>query len=144
MAEFRIPVADADNEKSTIGIEVADAVGDAALTSLFGAIQGVLLGNEGQSVLRTDVNKDNGPGGVPANNFAQRGIKWLIRYTDDVTGKQESRELPTADLALLATGTEFMDIGAGAGLTLVTELESTMLSSEGNAISVVNIEYVNR
>lgn len=144
MADVAIPFVDFSNEGSTATIAVADAITDAAITSIFAAIVGVTLGNAQKSVLRTSVDKDAGTAGVPANAFAQREIKWLVRYTDNVTLKKYSREIPCADLALVVQGTDFMDLSAGPGLALKTALDTDMLSPDGNPISVDSVEHIGR
>ena len=144
MAEVRIPFIDFSNEGSNATIPVADAILDADITTLFASIVGVTLGNAQKAVLVTSVDKDAGTAGAPANAFAQREIKWLIHYTDNVNLKKRTRELPTADLSLAVAGTDNMDLSAGAGLTLKNQLEAFMLSTDGNAITVDEIEFVGR
>lgn len=145
MAFVNVPFVDYSNESSTASIRVADAITDANITAIFNAIVGVTLGNAQKSVLATSIDKDAGTPGAAANAFAQREIKWLVRYTDTVTGKKYRCELPTADLALVVAGSDQMDVGVGtAGETLVNALEANGLSQDGNAITIDSIQFVGR
>lgn len=144
MAEVRVPFVDFSNENSVATIPVIDAISNANITAIFDAIVGVTLGNAQKSILSTAVDKDAGTAGVPANAFAQREIKWLVRFTDLVTLKKGSREIPCANLALVVQGTDFMDLSAGAGLALKTALDAHMRSTDGNAVSVDSVEHIGR
>lgn len=144
MAEVQCQFIDYSNEKSLATIRVADAISDANITVLFNAINGVTLGNNQGSKLVTKADKDTGTAGKSTNTFAQREMKWLVKYIDNVNSRPGSLELPTADLAELATG-DALDVGTGtAGETLVNALESHMLSRDGNAITVSEIKFVGR
>lgn len=81
---------------------------------------------------------------LPGSPDAQREKKWLVRATDDVTGKPVQFEIPGADLSLLVANTDKMDISAGAGATLVTDIEAVVTSDVGNAITVTDIVFVGR
>lgn len=145
MARFNCPVIDYSNEQSSASFPVADGVLDAALTSLFGALDGVIIGNLGQSTLNIATTKDNGGGGIPADAFAQREIKWLCRYTNNVTGKIRRLELPCADANLLAGNTDFLDLTAGAGLTFKTEFEASVQDPDtGDAVTLNTVQLVGR
>lgn len=145
MTKVAIPFLDASNEGSTARMYVADAIGDAAITALFNAVVGVTLGNAQKSVLESAIDKDAGTTGAPANQFAQREIKWLVKATDNVTGKNVTFSLPCADLDQLVAGSELLDIGVGTpGETLVNAINAIVLSDVGNAITVNSIQHVGR
>lgn len=145
MAKVLIPFIDFSGERSTLSMYVADGILDAAITSLFNAVVGVTIGNAQKSILSTDVDKDSGTAGAPANGEAQREKKWLVRVTDDVTGEKGSFEIPCADLTgTLVAGTNLMDLSAGVGATLQTQIETNVESRDGNAVSVQSVEFVGR
>lgn len=145
MTKVAIPFIDNSNENSVMRVWVADAIGDAAISSLFNAVVGVTLGNAQKSVLESSVDKDSGTAGKPASKFAQRETKWLVRATDNVDGKAVTFTIPCADLNQLVDGTDFMDTGTGTpGETLVTSIEANVKSEAGNAITVGSIEHVGR
>lgn len=145
MGKLRIPVQDFGTDRSTASLPVDDAVLDAAITSLFNAIDAVIIGAIGQSVLVTEADKDAGPGGAAGSGNAQVEVKWLCRYHDAVTLKNRTLELPCADLSLLAGGSEFLDLGAGVGATLKTEFEATVEDPDtGNAVVLDSLQFVGR
>ncbi len=81
---------------------------------------------------------------IPTDQDAQREKKWLVRASDDVTGKPVQFEIPGSDLTLLVASSDAMDIAAGAGLALVNAIEAVVTSDVGNAITVADVVYVGR
>ena len=145
MATFVIPYADFSGENSSARFNVDDAIADLTLTALFAATNNVTIGAAGQSTLNTQVNKDTGPGGLPADNGAQRELKWLVRYHDAVTLRKYSLEIPCPDTALLAGNTDFMDVTGGAGATFKTDFEAAVEAKiTGNAVVLDNAQLVGR
>lgn len=92
-------------ERSTaqfVGADLTGATFDAQVTlqnTLRDATNAITLG-ELTNVSRVAVESPQ-PGADPASPFAQRELKWLIRYSDTVTGKKGTLEIPCADLAKL-------------------------------------------
>lgn len=128
-----------------VNIQVADAILDANITTLFNAINGITLGTLVKSTLITREDKDVGSSDRPASTLAQKETRFKAFYTD-VLGNKGTQEFPTADLALLVTGTQLLDIEtpASAGETLKNALEAHMLSAQGNAITVDRVELFTR
>lgn len=79
---------------------------------------------------------------LPSDPNAQRGVKWLVRARETVTGNAVTFRIPGADLTLLTTNSEKMDITAGAGLALVNAIEAVVRSNDGGTIEVVEIVYL--
>lgn len=144
MANFNIPVRDYGNESSTISLPVADAVTDLALTDLFNAVDGVSIGNFGQATLNTAVDKDAGPGGASADEFATRKLKYLCRAHDATNLKKFTRELPCPDMSLLTGNTDFADLSAGAGAAFKADWDANVLSPDGNASVLDSVQLVGR
>lgn len=144
MSKVKCPFLDYSGEKSTATFWVADAISDANITALVGAVDGVTLGNRQDAVLALEVDKDAGTAGPSSNPLAQREVKWLVRATDDVNGKSVQMEIPTADLSLLSGGNDYLDLGGTEAAALVAAIEAHVLSIDGNAISVSSIEFVGR
>lgn len=89
--------------------------------------------------------RDEPVGGAAVDDAAQRELKWLVRYTDDVNPIGNGNfEIGGADTSLLGSGTEFMNLGAGAGLALKTAIEANAVSRLGNSITVTNVQLVGR
>lgn len=139
-----MPVRDRSDEQSSVTFYAKAGVSDEEITAIFDAIVDITIGNVEKSVLKTATDKDAGVVGVPSNPFAQREIKWLIRYTDSVTAKKYRSEVPTADLAFTSAGTDFMDLGSAEGIALISALEAGIVSQDGNAVNVDTVEFVGR
>lgn len=145
MALLNLPVTDYSNENSSASLPVADAITDVNITALFDAVDGISLGNLGQSTLNTSTPKDAGPGGTPTNKFAQRKLKFLCRYHDAITLEKLRLEMPCPDMSLLAANSDFVDLGAGAGLAFKTQFDNFVISRRtGNACVLDSVQLVGR
>ena len=145
MAEFCVPIKDYGDENTKASFPVADAVLDADLTALFNAVDAVIIGAIGQSELVTRADKDAGPGGLPASQYAQREMKWLCSYHDATTLKARHLEIGTADAAQLAGNSGALDLTAGVGATLKTEFEDAVVDRDtGNAVILDSVVLVGR
>ena len=117
------------------------------------AIEGITIGvvaKESLSVFETALSAASA-----ASPLAQRGVKWTVGYTDVTAffddpvnsipnaGYQKvfTFQIPTADLSLLTSGEEELDLTAGAGLAFVTALENTARSPYGGEINVLYVKY---
>lgn len=145
--KLQLSYKDHDREIGSVGFRGATltvgnfAAQETLMDALVAAVLGVVLGVqevETRVVIRTDENAI-----PPADPFAQRETKWLVR-SRDTNGNAVVHELPSADLSLLVTNDNKMDIAAGAGLALVTALEAFALSKAGLAITVDEIVHVGR
>jgi len=122
----------AANFDAQVALQVALGVAIVGITR--GTLQKIVYGNEIQSP------------GVSSDPFAQREIKWLIRYIDDTTGEPFRVELGCADMdALDPNNRGFANIGDGDVVdAFVSAFEDYVLSPNGNAVSVTSIELVGR
>ena len=81
----------------------------------------------------------------PTSPFAQRELKWLVRFNDTVNpAGNGTREIPTPDLALLDASGEYMDLTSTEGAALVAAIEAFHRSKLGNTVTVESIELVGR
>lgn len=145
MGKLRVPVVDFNSDGSTIQPSVDNAISDANITTLFNALDGVSIGAFGQSKLVTEADKDAGPGGSAGSALAQVEIKWLVRYHNNATLKNRTLEIPCADLTLLGSGSEFMDLSAGAGLALKNAWDAHVTDPETNdATTLDSVQFVGR
>lgn len=138
------PTIDYGGETTTPACYAASGVTDLEITALFDALVGITIGSVTKSVLKTETDKDTGVATKPANGFAQREIKWLVRYVDTVNQEKGHMEVGTADASKLTTGTDFADLAQTEVAAFVTALEAAAVSRDGNAISVSSIELVGR
>lgn len=114
----------------------------AAQTGLFDdwrdAVAAVSLGNPGgYSLTAIDTPAAKVTATDPA---AQRENKWLVSYTDNVTGLPGSYTIPCYDPDQLATDGE--NLAAGANRTaLIDATEAFVKSNAGNAVTVTSIKF---
>lgn len=144
MSKVRIPYIDYTSEKSTASFYVDSAIGDAAITAIVTAVDGVTVGGRQDAVLVVESTKDAGTAGPAASPLAQRENKWLVRGVDSVNGRNVQIEIPCADLTLLTGGQDFLDLGGTEAAALVAALEANVESQDGNAITVSTIQFVGR
>lgn len=85
--------------------------------------------------------------GFPSNPFAQRELKWLVRYTGQTNGGIYTVTIPTADpTGRLLPNSDFADLTQTDMAALVTAFEAiarTPLSDTEN-VQVLSIELVGR
>ena len=145
MAKLNIPVIDYSGEASAASLPVADTIADLTITALFGAVDGIVIGNLAQSTLNISTKKDAGRGGSATNNVAQREMKWLCRYHDAKNLDKYTLEVPCADAALLTGNTDFMDLAAGAGQQFKTDFDASCEAPRtGNAVVLDSVQLVGR
>jgi hypothetical protein len=148
MGKHNLVFIDHDSESSGVGVNMVNITAGniaaqlALLATLRTAIENVVLGTlRSEQVIAVT---DDIPGVAPANAFAQRETKWLVRGVDGA-GFVSTLELPTADLALLAGSSGEMDITAGAGLAFVNALNAVWMSPRsGSAVAVEKVLHVGR
>lgn len=146
---FTLNVNDHDNEKSPAtfrGVDLTAVNFDAQATlraTLEAAVAAIIIGNiNTRQVLAL---RENVTPGLPASPFAQRETKWLVTYSDNVTGDEYQLELPTADLSNKAGNTALMDVApASQGADFVAAFEAFHLSPLGNAVTFIEARHVGR
>lgn len=144
MSKVVMPFIDASGEKSDASMYVDSAISDANITALTSAVDGLTLGNRQKTVFQETSDKDAGTLGAASSKLAQRENKFLVKSIDQVNGKVVQHELPTADLLQTDGGASKVDLAAGVGLALKTAFDANVLSIDGNAISVYEVEFVGR
>lgn len=83
--------------------------------------------------------------GAAESNLVQRENKWLCSYEDAVTHKLGTYTIPTADLAQIVSGTEYLNLLGGAGLAFKTAFEAIIVAPvTGNAVLLGSVKYVGR
>jgi len=145
-SKLNLTFLDRDNEASTISVHSlaltgANFAAQGALADAFvAAVEDVTLMVKSKDS-RIAVETKFSPS-LPTNAFAQRGIKWLVRCTD-TNGNPVTFHIPGAALALagILTG-ENMDLASTEGAALVAAIEAYVLSNDGEAVTVVEIVYL--
>ncbi len=77
---------------------------------------------------------------------AQRELKWLVSYHDDVTGKKYRLEIPCADTSLLESNGPRLDPSSGAYTDFKAAFEAYVVQGEApdNAVVLDEIRLVGR
>lgn len=135
---------DYSNEPSTVGVYVPDAITNADALLLNTAIAGMSIGTNQRTSLVENRVIFQGVNTPPNNKFAQRELKFLCRYTDNVTGKEYSFTIPCADANLVVGNTDMVDLANGAGLTLKTRFDTHAISELDNPVTLNSVELIGR
>jgi hypothetical protein len=79
----------------------------------------------------------------PVSTAAQNENRWLIRSVD-TDGNRYRHFLPGADLSLLASGSEFLDITTilGPGNEFAAEWNTFVKSKAGNSSTISSMQFV--
>jgi len=148
--EFASTRIDYDGETSSFGFRIAEITAanqvaqHALRVALTAGVNGICLGN---GIKHVEANVDALLNQDPATDpLAQRENKWLVQFSDDVTGKKYKVELPCADLTKLdPNNRKSAEIGDAAEVdAFVTAFEAYALSQDGNAVTVTGITFVGR
>jgi len=117
---------DNTGERSAFGVPGVDLTAvnftaqDALWDSLQSAIDGISIGNIARRQLLAQ--DETVVAGNPASTLAQREIKWLAKWTDNVTGEIHQTEIACADLTLLPSGSDLLRFLIAFGMTLRARL----------------------
>lgn len=150
MGRFTIVLKDNDNDKQQFSLWTADMnVGNiaaqlAAHTALSDAIAAVCLGVRSR-IDAVAVVTDNEPIAAPNAPGAQTHIQWLVRYVDDVNSREFTLRMGTADLndqLLRQANSTVWDPTAAEWVTFVAAFEAVVLSEDGNAVTVQQVELL--
>lgn len=103
---------------------------------------------EGLQVKETRLLAQTGSGtGEASSATAQREMKWLITYEDDITSVRYQREIPCPLLTggKLLPGIEGLaDLTETDIATFKTAFEAIVNSPPGNAVTVISLRHVGR
>jgi len=106
------------------------------------AIIGASLGTPGTREISAVVEEvAKTPSTEPA---AQRENKWLISFTDNVTGLGGSYTIPCYDPSLLGGDGETMDTTEAAYIALVAASDAYVRSNTGNNTTVTSVRFTAR
>jgi len=117
------------------------------------ALDGIILGVIAKEALVMD--ETNLSAAVPASSLAQRGIKWSVQYADVTqyfdpptnaipnAGYQQifTNSIGTAEIALLVSGQEDLDLTAGVGLAFKNAFDGFIVSPYGGQTSLLRVYY---
>lgn len=147
--KFSVTYKDYNGESSTAAFDIDEIVsGNIAtitpqLGSLESALADVTIGRRTRSTTIANVD-DNGDASA-SDQFAQREVKWLFTLVDSVTGETLRREVPCADLSLLANNVDTLDLTAGDGASLKSAVQAVVINPRtGNSVILTEVRFVGR
>lgn len=141
---------DYSNEKSTVQFSVPaiTSANIVAVNADIGAIGVALLDLSLCNLAKTQTVSDFATSNQdpPTNPYAQRELKWLMTYRDDVTNKEHTMEIPGADLTdNLLGNTDQADLSSADWVAFITAFEDGAVAPDtGNAVTVLSAYVVGR
>jgi hypothetical protein len=136
-------IADYSHELATTQFYIDETEDISGLTTLTAALNGLHVG----TLHRINVTEfDPISGNYPTNELANRELKVLIGYSDDVTGKKYTFTVPCIDSSAFVRvpGTDFLEITEAPLAAFVTAYELIGKSEMGNAVTVNYAKVVGR
>ena len=146
-----VTLVDYSNEKSTVSVYNGSITAltiaafltqvSALRTSIEGITKGVVVGTSWVG------DKDTLAAVPPTDVFAQRELKWLVRYENVVSHNIYTMEIPTADpTARLLPASDKADLADTEIAAFVTAFEAIARSPENDVdgVSVLDITLVGR
>lgn len=146
--KYNLQYIDYSKEVGSFGVHIptlTDANTDAQvalLATLKTATDAITLGNAKQyQIVANTVDLS----GVAAGSvYAQRENKWLVSYTDNVSGTAGTVTIPTADLSLLQANSDQIDLTDAAVIAWIAAFEAVAKSPTGHSVTVVDMRFVGR
>jgi len=116
-----------------------------AITAFTTALAGIIIGDPIRYVTESSIFNTSNPS-PSTNPLAQRENKYLCRYHDAINGQKFSVSIPTADLSVKMTNSEFIDLTAGVGASLKTAFEGVVVSPNDYSHATVldSVQFVGR
>lgn len=135
---------DFSNEVSVVSYNVANtAIGGVDVQSLLVATAALSIG----TVKKVEQSTVVANAGVtpPTNPFAQREMKWLVKFVDDVTGFAVQVEIPCPDLTgNIVSASDLALVTSADWVAYIAAAEAVVKSNVGNAVSFVGASLVGR
>lgn len=146
---YDIQIRDFSDETSTTQVFTGaiTAVSIAGYLTALGnyrtAVEGITLGVVSHEKIVMDTTIISAA--RPVSAFAQRELKWLVRYHGNTSNKKFQLEIPTPDLSdadILVPGTDVADLTFPAMATWVTNFEGFARSPDSDTENVTVDEVV--
>lgn len=133
-SNFRVPVINytAGNFATNQGL----------ITALQNALLDIILGNLASRTLTLEITDVND---TPVTDpVAQRELKALVSYRDNINSALYRAEIPTPDLTNLITGTDLFNLSDTEIAAFVTAFEAIVRGGGVNAVTVESMRLVGR
>jgi len=139
---------DGESSKCTFDITTVTAANFDATNTAVNALSAAILGVQSENSLQSKRIE-------AVNNFisrakatektTQREHRWAVTLEDATTHRLTTHEIPQADVSLVGTDVDTLDLAAGVGETLKTAIEAIVkFPGTGNAVNVVAIHYTGK
>lgn len=146
-SKLTLTTRDFSQETSTTSYEGVDltagnfAAQNTLMTALADAQQDISIGHIFNDARLASVSQIAGVVGSP---YAQREMKWLAQFTDDVTGEKHTIEIPCPTLSLLNGSTDVIDTGDALYLAYKAAFEAYYRVNGTNAVTLNGMRLVGR
>jgi len=143
-------ITDYSNEKSSFGVNSTVLTAgnftaqQALAAALAGAIDDLTIGELTKQIALVPVLDTPA---IPTDPYAQRELKWLVRYQGDVSGKMFSIEIAAPDITgNVVPNTDVADITSTDWAAFVTAFEAYAKSPDdvAEAVTVIDARVVGR
>lgn len=141
-------IRDASGEYSNFRVPVIDytagnfAANQGLVSALQNALLGIIIGNIASRTTVLDLTDVNDT--PVANQFAQRELKALVSFRNDVTQALLRAEVPTPDLQFLIPESDMFDLTATEVAQFVTDFEAIVRAGGVSAVTIESIRLVGR
>jgi len=138
---------DYDGETSTVSFDITTitAANFDATNTAVNALSTAILGIQTENSLQTKrvMAADNFISRAKAEEKAtQREHLWVLTLEDDTTHRLFTHQVPQADVSLVGTDVDTLDLAAGVGATLKTAVEAVVKApGTGNSVSLAAVHY---
>jgi len=138
---------DYDSEVSSVGFDVTTltAANFDATISAINTLSAAILGVQTENCLQSKTVTAQSTfisRAKAATKPAQREHKWIVTLEDATTHRLTTHEIPIADVALVGTDVDTLDLSAGVGGTLKDAIEAVVkFPGTGNGVNVMSIVY---
>jgi hypothetical protein len=146
-SKMTLTTRDFSQETSTTSYEGVDltagnfAAQNTLMTNLADAQQDIQIGHVFQDARLASVQLIAGVVGSP---YAQREMKWLASFEDNVTGLKHSLEIPAPALSFLNGQTDLIDTGGTEYLAYKAAFEAFYRVAGVNAVTLIGMRLVGR
>lgn len=138
---------DRESKSTSTTLELADATLDADIIAIASDIDAITLASGYKAVKTVSTELVAGDNTPPASGYANRGMKYLLRF-QTTNGNGDSvvvtNEIGIADYTVLPVGSDYLDLTAGAGLALKTDLDAAYVGPYGTGGTLLSVQQVTR
>ena len=147
-SEVRLHYADYGGEISGVRIPIAAinvgnfAAMETKITTLAAAIDAIVLGLRVKTERLARIATFEQA--MPASPFAQREVKWRVKYHRNTTFKKGSLEVPTADLAKLSPDSNERALMTDSDIAAFVAAFEAGVQAGGEAVTIDDMYFVPR